>query len=102
MDYLAHRTLGATGATRVLEDVIDRCTVGRFEVPEVGSHLGAARIIMRRYPDLNIGLTDAINVVLAAEFRTDAVLTVDRRLFRAIRPLSNHEAFRLLPDDLGG
>ncbi|MFF1909432.1 hypothetical protein [Kitasatospora sp. NPDC058218] len=66
----------------------------------VASHLSAARVVMRRYPALNMGLTDAINVALAAEFRTAAVLTVDRRLFRAIRPLTNHESFRLLPDDL--
>ncbi|MER8105466.1 PIN domain-containing protein [Kitasatospora sp. NPDC094016] len=102
LDYLAHRTLGAAMAMRVLDDIIDRCAIGRFEVPEVGAHLATARAVMRQYPDLNIGLTDAINVALAAAFRTDAVLTVDRRHFRAIRPLTNHEAFRLLPDDLDG
>ncbi|MFE2109048.1 PIN domain-containing protein [Kitasatospora sp. NPDC059463] len=101
LDYLAHRTLGVGAAMGILEDIIDRCTIGRFEVPEVASHLGAARIVMRRYPELSMGLTDAINVALAAEFRTDAVLTIDRRHFRAIRPLTNHQAFRLLPDDLG-
>ncbi|MER6365639.1 hypothetical protein [Kitasatospora sp. NPDC001527] len=78
------------------------CAIGRSEVPEVGSHLGAARIVMRRYPDLGIGPTDAINVALAAEFRTDAVLTVDRRHFRAIRPLTDRDAFRPLPDGLDG
>ncbi|MEE1785628.1 hypothetical protein PUR71_22370 [Streptomyces sp. SP17BM10] len=85
---------------RILDDVIDRCTLGRFEVPEVSAHLATARIVMRRYPDLNTGLTDAVNVARAAEVRTDAVLTVDRRHFRAIGPLTDHAAFRLLPDDL--
>ncbi|MFF2662337.1 PIN domain-containing protein [Kitasatospora sp. NPDC058032] len=100
LDYLATKSLGADGAMRILDDIIDKCAIGRYEVPEVGAHLGAARVVMRTYPKLNIGLTDAINVALAAEFRTDAVLTVDRRHFRAVRPLTDHEAFRLLPDDL--
>ncbi|MBV2154250.1 PIN domain-containing protein [Kitasatospora sp. SUK 42] len=102
LDYLAHTALGPVMAMRILDDIIDRCAIGRFEVPEVGAHLATARAVMRQYPALNIGLTDAINVALAAEFRTDAVLTVDRRHFRAIRPLTNHKAFRLLPDDLDG
>jgi hypothetical protein len=32
--------------------------------------------------------------------QVDALLTLDRRDFRALRPLSRHEAFRLLPYDL--
>jgi hypothetical protein len=39
-------------------------------------------------------------VALAAEYRTCSVLTLDRRDFRAIRPLTPHPAFRLLPDDM--
>ncbi|MET9399739.1 VapC toxin family PIN domain ribonuclease [Kitasatospora sp. NPDC002965] len=101
LDHLATRALGPAGAMRILDDVIDKCAVGRFEVPEVASRLAAARVVMRRYPALNVGLTGAVNVASAAEFRTDAVLTADRRHFRAIRPLSNHDAFRLLPDGLG-
>jgi uncharacterized protein len=31
---------------------------------------------------------------------TDAVLTLDRRDFRAMRPLTPRKWFRLLPDDL--
>ncbi|MFJ9953446.1 PIN domain-containing protein [Kitasatospora sp. NPDC091207] len=100
LDHLATKALGADAAMRILDDIIDKCAVGRFEVPEVASHLSAARVVTRRYPALTMGLTDAINVALAAEFRTAAVLTVDRRHFRAIRPLTNHESFRLLPDDL--
>ena len=30
----------------------------------------------------------------------NAVLTLDRRDFRAVRPLTPHKAFRLLPDDV--
>jgi hypothetical protein len=38
--------------------------------------------------------------VLAAKFSTVTILTLDRRHFRSITPLSGGEkAFRLLPDD---
>src|SRR5690606_13660735 len=38
-------------------------------------------------------------VVAAADYRTDAVLTLDRRDCRVLRPLTPHAAFRLLPED---
>ena len=53
---------------------------------------------MQTYPD--IGLTDAMNVVLAREFRTSSILTLDVKHFRMIRPLTAHPAFQLLPFDL--
>ncbi|GAA3802061.1 hypothetical protein GCM10022226_22320 [Sphaerisporangium flaviroseum] len=71
----------------------------RYEVPEVSPHLRTARALMARYVKMNIGLTDAMNCALAAEFRTDAIFTLDRRHFRAVRPITSHESFRLLPDD---
>jgi uncharacterized protein len=40
-----------------------------------------------------------VNVALADEYKTDCVLTVDHRDFRAVRPLSTYTAFRLLPAD---
>jgi uncharacterized protein len=41
-----------------------------------------------------------MTVVLAREFRTDVIATLDRRHFRLIRPMTRHDAFRLLPDDV--
>jgi hypothetical protein len=41
-----------------------------------------------------------VNVVLAERYETDSILTLDRRDFRVMRPLTGHAAFRLLPDDL--
>jgi predicted nucleic acid-binding protein len=55
---------------------------------------------MTRYADLDLDLADAVTVAVAADYRTDAVLTLDRRDFRAVRPLTPHKAFRLFPDDL--
>jgi predicted nucleic acid-binding protein len=54
----------------------------------------------REYAGLSLDLADAVNVSLAAEYRTNSVLTLDRRDFRAIRPLTPHPAFQLLPDDM--
>jgi hypothetical protein len=34
------------------------------------------------------------------QYRTDAMLTLDRRDLRAVRPLTPHKWFRLLPDEL--
>lgn len=99
LDYLITSRLGARTAVTVLGHLTDRVAIGRFEVPEIGPHLGAARALMQRYVELDIGLTGAMNAVLAMEFRTDALFTIDRKHFRAVRPLTPHEAFRLLPDD---
>lgn len=52
-----------------------------------------------RYADLGIGLTDASLVVLAARVGSVDVATFDERHFRAVRPLSVADAFRLLPLD---
>ena len=46
----------------------------------------AAHALLGDYPA--IGLADAMNVVLAREYRTDVVATLDRRHFRMIRPLT--------------
>jgi predicted nucleic acid-binding protein len=74
---------------------------GRVVVPEVTEdHLGAAQSVRARYRDLDLDLAGAVNVALAADYDTDAVLTLDRRDFRAVRPLGRHKAFRVLPDDL--
>lgn len=77
----------------------------RFEVPSVGPHLSAAIAVAEGYADADadggkgIGLADAMNVALAAAYRNDVVFTSDRR-FRMVRPLTGHETFRLLPDDM--
>jgi uncharacterized protein len=56
--------------------------------------------VRQHYTDLDLDLADATAIGLAAEYRTDVVLTLDRHDFRAVRPLTGHKAVRLLPDDL--
>ncbi|MFI1963859.1 PIN domain-containing protein [Streptomyces pathocidini] len=73
----------------------------RVLVPEITADiLRKARTVQTRYTELRLDLADSVNVVLAERYETDTVLTLDRRDFRAIRPLTAHAAFRLLPDDL--
>jgi predicted nucleic acid-binding protein len=61
---------------------------------------GNAQAVRVRYGALDLDLADAVNAALAADFDTDAILTLDRRDFRAVRPLGHQKAFRLLPDGL--
>ncbi|MEV0171455.1 PIN domain-containing protein [Streptomyces sp. NPDC050803] len=98
LDYLLTTRIGPEAAQGALAHIRDRVAVRRYAVPEIEPHLSTALVTMRRYPQ--IGLTDAMNVVMASEYHTDSVLTLDHRHFRMVRPLTGHPAFRLLPDDL--
>ncbi|MGY4992647.1 hypothetical protein [Streptomyces alfalfae] len=80
-----------------------------YPVPLARDHVGAAphlrtaMAVMRGYVDadggVGVGPTDAMNVALAAAFRTADIFTPDGH-FRMMRPLAGQPAFRLLPDDL--
>jgi predicted nucleic acid-binding protein len=97
LDYLIASRQGPSPARGALSYIAGRAAAGRWEIPSIGPLLLAAHAVLGDYPA--IGLADAMNVVLAREFRTDVIATLDRRHFRMIRPLTRHEAFRLLPDD---
>jgi uncharacterized protein len=53
--------------------------------------------LVAQYQDFPLGGVDASVVALAERLRTDLVVTLDQRHFRAVRP-SHCPAFRLLPD----
>jgi uncharacterized protein len=55
--------------------------------------------IADQYAGLGVSLTDASLVVLADRLQTTEIATFDERDFRAMRPLSGGDAFRLLPFD---
>ncbi|MFJ7099595.1 type II toxin-antitoxin system VapC family toxin [Streptomyces albogriseolus] len=66
--------------------------------PEV---MEAALAVRARYASMDLDLVDSVNVALAAEYGTDAILTRDLRDFRALRPTGGrYSCFRILPDDL--
>jgi predicted nucleic acid-binding protein len=98
LDYLLSTRIGPEAAHAALVHIRDRVAVQRYAVPEIEPHLSTALVTMRRYPQ--IGLTDTMNVVMASKYRTDSILTLDRRHFRMVRPLTGHTAFSLWPDDL--
>jgi uncharacterized protein len=98
LDYLVATRQGPSAAGGILAYVASRVAAGRWEVPAIGSLLLAAHAVLADYPA--IGLTDAMNVALAREFRTDVIASLDHRQFRVIRPLTPDAAFRLLPDDV--
>ncbi|WOX24076.1 PIN domain-containing protein [Streptomyces solicathayae] len=101
LDHVATRELGREAAMSAVDDIRLWMRRGRVTVPEVTEHhLGAAQSLRARHSALDLDLADAVNVALAADYDTDAVLTLDRRDFRALRPLGRHKAFRVLPDDL--
>jgi predicted nucleic acid-binding protein len=103
LDYLISVRAGARKALTAARFIERYAATRRFEVPPVAAHLSAAITVAEGYADADggkgIGMTDAMNVALAATYGTEVLFTTDRH-FRMVRPLTGHKAFRLLPDDL--
>lgn len=101
VDHLAKARFGSLARTTIIDFILAQARQLRFQLPETSLQiLDTARLVQQQYASLDLDLADAVNVTLAAQYRTDAVLTLDRRDFRAMRPLTPHKWFRLLPDDL--
>jgi len=101
IEHITTRNVGRQAALGVNDWLLAQERTGRVAVPELtAATLGKARIVQDRYAALRLDLTDAVNIVLAEQYETETVLTLDRRDFRAIAPLTGQHAFRLLPDDL--
>lgn len=87
-------------ADAILRTLIARAEATRIAIADTTPRLLSTALAVRdHYADLDLDLADAVTVGLAAEYRTEVVLSLDRRDFRAVRPLTGHKAFRLLPDD---
>jgi predicted nucleic acid-binding protein len=101
VDHLAKARFGSRARTTIIDFVLAQTRQQRFQIAQTGIEiLDTARVVQQQYAGLDLDLADAVNVGLAAQYRTDAMLTLDRRDFRAMRPLTPHKWFRLLPDDL--
>jgi predicted nucleic acid-binding protein len=95
IDYLLLRRHGAVAEAAFLAEV----AAGAYDLPTFGqADVGAALTVIRRYRDLELGLSDASIVVLAGRCGTNRVLTLDERHFRALRTPSG-EPFVILPAD---
>jgi predicted nucleic acid-binding protein len=94
--------VGAAAADHVLRSLTAHIRTERLAVADTSAELiDTALAVRARYRNLNLDLVDAAIVAVAAEYDTDAVLTLDQRDFRAIRPLGRWSCFRVLPADLG-
>lgn len=97
LDYLVNRRLGRRASVELLEDI----DAGVYTLVSLtNEEYSQAVHVVKQYRDLDIGITDASVVVLAARYRSVDILSVDERHFRAIRPLRGGDTFRLLPHDL--
>ncbi|TQN30561.1 putative nucleic acid-binding protein [Haloactinospora alba] len=99
-DHMAKARFGSAARDGITSFILTQARRMRFLIPEISTELlGTAHAVRQRHSALGLDLADAVNVALAAEYGTTAVLTLDRRDFRALRPLTPHGSFRLLPDD---
>ncbi|WP_156725344.1 PIN domain-containing protein [Streptomyces apocyni] len=103
LDYLVTTKVGARAAYNALDFLAKGAERRKFSIPDVAPHTRTAMTVLEAYRGADggrgIGLADAMNVALAAAYRTNVMFTTDRH-FRMVRPLTGHEAFRLLPDDM--
>lgn len=103
LDHLIHRDFGFDAAAQVAQALTDRIADGRYRLASLTNpDLIAAADVRARYASLKLDLADAVGVVLADRHRTNTIFTLDQRDFRAIVPLSNFDAFRILPADRVG
>lgn len=101
IEHVTTRNVDRGAAHTVNDWLLHQERTGRVAIPELSADaLRKARRVQDRYTALRLDLADAVNVVLAEAFDTEAILTLDRRDLRAITPLTGNHAFRLLPDDL--
>ncbi|AYF75525.1 PIN domain-containing protein [Nocardia yunnanensis] len=101
IEHVLTRNLNRRAAYGVNDWLLAQERTGRIEIAHMSAEvLRIARKIQNRYVALCLDLTDATNVALAERYETADVLTLDRRDFRAVAPLTAHAAFRALPDDL--
>ncbi|ARQ69614.1 PIN domain-containing protein [Streptomyces marincola] len=101
IEHITTRNVDRRAAHSVNDWLLSQERTGRVAIPELSAvTLHRARVVQNRYAALRLDLTDAVNVVLAEAYDTEIILTLDRRDFRAITPLTGTHAFRLLPDDL--
>jgi uncharacterized protein len=97
IDYMVLDKVGVDQELAVIDDL----TSGAYEIADVDvDDVRAARNLAARHHDLRIGITDALNAILADRYDTNEILTTDLRHFRVITPLSRKfDAFRIMPAD---
>ncbi|NNM96549.1 MAG: PIN domain-containing protein [Candidatus Dormibacteraeota bacterium] len=94
LDYLLATRRGVQVELAALTEL----SGGAWELPTMEvADLREACTVIDRYRDQDIGVADASLVALAHRFRTDRLLTLDRRHFRVIRTTAGRP-FTILPE----
>jgi predicted nucleic acid-binding protein len=95
-DHLARTRAGAAAASAFRADLRS----GAYLIEWWPAATRASSELADRYRDLDLSLTDASLVALAARLGTARIATFDERHFRAVRPLQRGvSAFTVLPSD---
>lgn len=93
LDYL----LVSRVSRQAQQDLLDEVARGAYRLePFDAADVQAARQVIDKYSDLELGLADASLIVLAARHRVRDILTLDRRHFDTVRQL-NGRPFRVRP-----
>ena len=93
LDYLVATRHGVNAELAVLDELTGGAwELANFDVDDVKQ----ARSIIAKYGGQDIGVADASNVILADRYRTRTIVTLDRRHFEVLRPLTDGQ-FTLLP-----
>jgi predicted nucleic acid-binding protein len=94
LDYLVAQRFGVEVELALLQDVAE----GAYELATIDvDDVARVAAVVTQYRDLGIGVADASIVVLAERLRTNRVLTLDERHFRALQVKGR--AFAVLPAD---
>jgi predicted nucleic acid-binding protein len=96
LDHLVERYGGASATRALREDLAN----GAYQVEWWPTALYETIALAEAHESMQLGLTDASLLALAAHLQSSQVATLDERHFRAVRQHSG-EAFRLLPADAG-
>jgi predicted nucleic acid-binding protein len=93
LDYLVAVRVGSDAELAVLREL----SSGAWELASFGAtDLELAAAVITKFHDQHIGVADASNVVLADRYSTRKIVTLDRRHFTVLRPISGGR-FALAP-----
>jgi predicted nucleic acid-binding protein len=96
LDYLVPKQGGSAAAKALREDFQN----GAYSVEWWRSALRETITTARLYESIDLGLTDASLIALAAHLETTRIATLDERHFRAVQPLNGKAiSFTILPAD---
>jgi predicted nucleic acid-binding protein len=94
LDHLVLRYGGAIAAKALREDLGD----GAYQVEWWSTAMPETIAVAEAHESMQLGLTDASLLALAAHVHSTRIATLDERHFRAVKPPSG-DAFTLLPVD---